>query len=80
MPDLRKFADAQAAAEACAASILQSLQSALMGSGHASLAISGGSTPKLMFAAMAKAPFEWKNVHLFWVDESAVPPVDEQSN
>ena len=62
MPDLRKFADAKAAAEACAAQILQLLQSALIGSGQASLAISGGSTPKLMFAAMAKVPFEWKNV------------------
>ncbi len=80
MPDLRKFSDAQAAAEACAAHILQLLQSALMGRGPASLAISGGSTPKLMFAAMAKARFEWKNVHLFWVDERAVPPDHEQSN
>jgi 6-phosphogluconolactonase len=79
-PELRTFPDAAAAAEACAAYILQLLQSALMGSPQASLAISGGSTPKLMFAAMAKAGFDWRNVHLFWVDERAVPPDDEQSN
>jgi 6-phosphogluconolactonase len=79
-PDLRMFVDPAAAAEACAAHILQLLQSALMGSQQASLAISGGSTPKLMFAAMAKAGFDWKNVHLFWVDERAVPPDHEQSN
>ena len=79
-PDLRTFGDPTAAADACAASILQLLQSALMGSPQASLAISGGSTPKLMFTAMAKAGFDWKNVHLFWVDERAVPPDHEQSN
>jgi 6-phosphogluconolactonase len=79
-PDLRTFPDAQAAAEACASHILQLLQSAISGNGHATLAISGGSTPKLMFAAMANARFDWKLVHLFWVDERAVPPDDEQSN
>ena len=29
---------------------------------------------------MAKAGFDWKHVHLFWVDERAVPPDHEQSN
>ncbi len=79
-PELRSFPDAQAAAEACGLHILQLLQSAITGTGQATLAISGGSTPKLMFAAMAKAKYDWKRVHLFWVDERAVPPDDEQSN
>lgn len=79
-PDLRTFADALSAAEASAAHILQLLQSALVGNRHATLAISGGSTPKLMFTAMAKAGFDWKHVHLFFVDERAVPPDHEQSN
>ena len=79
-PDIHTFADAAAAAEACAGHILHLLHSALVGNGHATLAISGGSTPKLMFEAMAKAGFDWKLVHLFWVDERAVPPDDEQSN
>jgi 6-phosphogluconolactonase len=79
-PDLHTFHDAAAAAEACAGHILHLLHSALIGNGHATFAISGGSTPKLMFRAMAKAGFDWKLVHLFWVDERAVPPDDEQSN
>jgi 6-phosphogluconolactonase len=29
---------------------------------------------------MAKAAFDWSNVHLFWVDERCVPPTDSQSN
>lgn len=80
IPDIHTFPDAAGAAEACAGHILHLLHSALVGNGQATLAISGGSTPKLMFQAMAKAGFDWKLVHLFWVDERAVPPDDEQSN
>src|SRR4051795_3162226 len=79
-PDLRTFADAASAAEACALHILQLLQSAVAGNRHATLAVSGGSPPKLMFPAMVNAGFDWKHVHLFFVDERAVPPDDDQSN
>jgi 6-phosphogluconolactonase len=47
---------------------------------RASSAVSGGTTPKLMFAELAKANFDWSDVHLFWVDERSVPPADSQSN
>lgn len=70
----------QEAAEACGAHILERLAEAVKARGTATLAISGGSSPKLMFDWMAKAAFDWTNVHLFWVDERAVPPEHEQSN
>jgi len=79
-PDIHTFPDALAAAEACAGHILHCLHSALVGNGQAAIAISGGSTPKPMFAALARETFDWKHVHLFWVDERAVPPNHEQSN
>lgn len=44
------------------------------------MALSGGSTPKVMFEWMAKQQFDWSQVHIFWVDERAVPPDHEQSN
>ena len=47
---------------------------------RAAFAISGGSTPKLMFQEMARTRFDWGRVHLFWVDERGVPPTDAQSN
>src|SRR5262249_44450497 len=47
---------------------------------HASLALSGGSTPKLMFEELVASKFRWDNVHLFWVDERCVPPADPLSN
>ena len=68
------------AATHCAAKILELLEGALEESPRATLAISGGSTPKLMFEDMAKARFDWARVHLFWVDERGVPPTDPQSN
>lgn len=77
---VRKYNDAQSAAAACGDYILDRLANAIEHRGKASLALSGGSSPKLMFDAMAKVPFDWENVHLFWVDERPVPPDHEQSN
>src|SRR5271157_4290034 len=74
------FESAQAASEACARKIIELLGGALVSQPRASLAVSGGTTPKLMFAEMAKAHFDWSKVHLFWVDERMVPPTDSQSN
>ena len=33
-----------------------------------------------MFEIFSRTSFEWERVHLFWVDERAVPPTDAQSN
>jgi len=72
--------DAAGAAEACAHRIFGLLEAAIAARGRASLAISGGSTPKLMFRKMASTPFAWECVHLFFVDERCVPPTDSASN
>lgn len=74
------YENAGAASLACGRKIIELLGSAVAGGGRASLAVSGGNTPKPMFADMAKAQFDWSNVHLFWVDERMVPPEDSQSN
>ncbi len=74
------YPEADAAAQACAKQVLALLENALSGEGEATLAVSGGSTPKLLFGHLAGARFDWSHVHLFWVDERAVPMTDEQSN
>jgi 6-phosphogluconolactonase len=71
---------AEAAANACAAWLLEELRSVLSTAPTARIAISGGSTPKLLFATLARTRFQWENVHVFWVDERCVPPTDSQSN
>jgi 6-phosphogluconolactonase len=49
-----------------------------------SVALSGGSTPKLLFELLASPTFQgrvrWPNLQLFQVDERCVPPNDPQSN
>ncbi len=48
------------------------------------VALSGGNTPKMMFEMLASPEFrgqvDWAKVQVFWSDERAVPPTDEQSN
>ncbi len=73
-------ADPESAAEACSHHILELLDEALRGQEFVTFAVSGGSTPKLLFDRMTKRPFPWNRVHIFFVDERAVPPTDPQSN
>jgi 6-phosphogluconolactonase len=72
--------DLETAAAACARQILAQLEQALGGNQKATLAISGGNSPKPVFAALAKSGFDWKRVELFFVDERCVPATDPQSN
>jgi 6-phosphogluconolactonase len=74
------FENPRAAAEACGAETLQLLDQARSARGRAFLAISGGSTPRVMFEWMAAQMFDWESIELFWVDERCVPPDDSQSN
>ena len=69
-----------AAAEACAQQMLALIAAARDANGRANIAISGGSSPKPMFAKMAAAGFDWTGVHIFFVDERCVPPTDSASN
>jgi len=72
--------DAAAAAEACAHHVVTVLEEALSGQECATFAVSGGSTPRLLFPKLAASRFRWGRVHLFWVDERSVPPTDPASN
>jgi 6-phosphogluconolactonase len=74
------LSDATSAAEACAHHVIGLLEEVLSGQEFATLAISGGSTPKLMFQKLAVSRFRWDHVHVFWVDERCVPPTDVESN
>lgn len=74
------YRDANDAALACAEQIMLALESALATQEVATLAVSGGSTPRLLFREMAARQFDWSRVHLFWADERMVPPDDPESN
>src|SRR5689334_1552340 len=75
-----RYPDARSAAEACGKRILDLLAEAIAQRQRATLAISGGSSPKPMFEMFAASGFAWDKVQVFWVDERCVPPTDPQSN
>ncbi len=75
-----KYPDPRTAAEACARHTLGLLTEMLSGQECATMAVSGGITPGLYFDALAGARFTWDRVHLFFVDERAVPPDHADSN
>ena len=53
------------------------------GSDSFSIALSGGSTPKLLFDILAadyRQSIPWEKVHFYWGDERCVPPHDPDSN
>lgn len=77
---LRVSATTEDAASACAAYVMETLSRAQNAQPHVTFAISGGSSPKLMFSKLAQSDLDWSKIHIFWVDERCVPPTDNQSN
>ncbi|MEO1517521.1 MAG: 6-phosphogluconolactonase [Bacteroidota bacterium] len=79
MPKMHIYQDNQAVAAAFAAY----LEEQIRGAKYFHMALSGGSTPKALFAHLAAAyadRIDWQKLHLYWGDERCVPPDDEQSN
>lgn len=56
------------------------LRSAIAAQGQAVLALSGGSTPKPLFEALAKKDLAWENIVVTLVDERWVPSSHDLSN
>ncbi len=56
----------------------------VVGCGHFSVALSGGSTPRAMFSILAESPFletvPWSSIYFFWGDERTVAPDHADSN
>lgn len=82
----RVFATPPEVARAAAVFFTDAVLSAASARGIARVAISGGTTPKAMFALLADPaqPFvkqvPWDKLDLYWVDERCVGPEDADSN
>jgi 6-phosphogluconolactonase len=48
--------------------------------GEATIVLAGGSTPKVIYQALAASNLPWEQLHVFWGDERYVPPTDPESN
>ncbi len=81
MTGLQVFETPQKAARALADELRSGIK---FKDGYYFLAVSGGSTPKILFNELSGMEFKdsvpWEKVHLFWCDERCVPPDDAESN
>jgi len=76
--------DTQQLSENLAAFISQKIQDVLQEQEIFTFVLSGGNTPKSLYALLAKEPYidmiPWARVHFFWGDERAVPFDDARNN
>lgn len=83
-PDIRIFSDAAAVAWGAADLVVESFRVKAAGNGNFSLALSGGSTPKLLYQLLAQEPYrgriDWRRVEIYFGDERTVPIDHPDSN
>jgi 6-phosphogluconolactonase len=83
--EIRILAGPSEVARAGAGEVLAAAQKAVSDHGYFSLALSGGSTPKVLYGLLADDPsfrekMPWSKTHFFWGDERHVPPDHPDSN
>jgi 6-phosphogluconolactonase len=73
--------DSSEIANLAAQRIAEALKAAIGAGGAATLALSGGSTPRAAYEALAKVVgLDWTRVNIYFGDERAVPPNHADSN
>ena len=84
LPGVKVYATPLEVARAAARLFVDLAWQAIARSEHFFVALSGGSTPQLLFQFLASNEFrgqvDWAKVHIFWGDERAVPPASPNSN
>jgi 6-phosphogluconolactonase len=64
--------------------IVRLANEAIVTRGRFTIALSGGSTPKVLYGLLGDEPYrsqiDWVQVDIFWSDERCVPPDSEESN
>ena len=84
--EYRVFEQQDALSRATAERFVEGIQSAVAARGAARIAISGGGSPKPVFALLAdpaepyRNAIAWDRLWIFWVDERCVPPDHPDSN
>lgn len=79
-PHRHEYETREQLAEALAVGVAAKLAGGIATRGHATLAVSGGSTPKRFFELLSQAGLDWSQVTVILVDERLVPPDHERAN
>jgi 6-phosphogluconolactonase len=77
---LHEFKDGAALAEGLADRVSAALADAVAARGKATIAVSGGSTPKAFFKSLSTRDIDWAKVTITLVDERFVPADNPRSN
>jgi len=81
---IRIFQDLEATSCKAAELIVRLSAQSIEKKGTFVLALSGGVTPRRLYELLATEKYrhlcDWKNIHVFWVDERFVPHTHEESN
>jgi 6-phosphogluconolactonase len=77
---LHEFKDGAALAEGLADRVSAALADAIAARGRATIAVSGGSTPKAFFKALSTRDIDWAKVTVTLIDERFVPADNPRSN
>lgn len=84
MENVQVYPDPQTVAQAAAERVVRAAEVALATGDRFTIALSGGSTPRALYALLAEEPFiraiDWTKVIVFWGDERCVPPDHPDSN
>lgn len=82
--DVSIFPDGGQLSVAAAEYIVRVAQESIATHGRFTIALSGGSTPRKLYAMLADEPYrgqiDWALTEIFWSDERCVSPDDEESN
>lgn len=78
--ELHAFPSRAELARTLAATIAGRLSDAIAARGAGFIAVSGGSTPALLFAELSEAAIDWGKVIVTLIDERLVPPDQPRSN
>src|SRR5436309_3902865 len=78
------YPDTQTLSHEAARFIVRLAREAIAARGRFTIALSGGSTPKVLYGLLGSEPYrsqiDWSSVEIFWSDERCVPPNSEDSN
>ncbi|MBD1842992.1 6-phosphogluconolactonase [Cyanobacteria bacterium FACHB-63] len=79
-PQIEILADLNALVDRTLELVVEKLQAAIATRNIATIALSGGSTPKPLYEKLAQQNLPWDKLHIFWGDERYVPADHPDSN
>ncbi|MEM7065006.1 MAG: 6-phosphogluconolactonase [Cyanobacteria bacterium P01_B01_bin.77] len=79
-PQIHVFSDKAALVAGAAEQVIALMRDAIATTDRCTIALSGGSTPKPLYQAIAQTDLPWDKIYVYWGDERYVPATHADSN